>query len=243
MTRDPTGVTVDVVRAESSRFRHPLLMLHGLWTGAWIWRDFAAYLAHRGWDAFAPSFLTDVVARDASERLRMLEEIARTLPAPPIVVDARRRRGDGCSIRCRGRCSRARGDRTAPDPDRRQPHRDVRAPTSFSGRGPSGLVPNPRAAERHMCFCGASGRSSIASYRTRDPSCAPFSRDGCVCPISRCDPDSWCAHARTRSCRRRAPSERPNAWAGRSMFTNRLDISRCSPPAVSGSPTVCIVGS
>jgi hypothetical protein len=76
---------VDVVRAESARFRHPLLLVHGLWTGSWIWGGLAAYLAHRGWDSWAPSF-DGRGADGASARLRQLLELARILPAPPVVV-------------------------------------------------------------------------------------------------------------------------------------------------------------
>jgi predicted alpha/beta hydrolase family esterase len=79
-------MTIDVVRAESSRFRHPLLMIHGLWTGAWIWRQFSGYLAHRGWDAFVPSFLAEGRAPAARDRLQLLRELSQTWSAPPVIV-------------------------------------------------------------------------------------------------------------------------------------------------------------
>lgn len=80
-------MALDVVRAEASRFRHPLLLLHGLWTGGWIWRDIAPYLAHRGWDAWVPSFAEDGrTAMDLDARRAMLEILGRDLPASPIVV-------------------------------------------------------------------------------------------------------------------------------------------------------------
>jgi hypothetical protein len=79
----PAGLAVDVVRAESARFRHPLLLLHGLWTGSWIWGGFAGYLAHRGWESWAPSL--GAVAEPA-ERLFRLTEICRSLPSPPVLV-------------------------------------------------------------------------------------------------------------------------------------------------------------
>jgi hypothetical protein len=77
---------VDVVRAESSRFRHPLLMVHGLWTGGWIWRRFAAYLAHRGWDVWLPSLLDDAFPSDLATRRQALLDLCGTLPAPPILI-------------------------------------------------------------------------------------------------------------------------------------------------------------
>ncbi len=73
---------VDVVRAESARFRHPLLMIHGLWTGGWIWKGFAGYLAHRGWDSWLPS----VCGATLEQRAESLWQLARTLPAPPIIM-------------------------------------------------------------------------------------------------------------------------------------------------------------
>jgi pimeloyl-ACP methyl ester carboxylesterase len=79
-------MTVDVVRAESSRFRHPLVMIHGLWTGGWIWRQFAAYLAHRGWDSWVPSFLDGSPPSDARDRLHALRAVCDTLPAPPVLI-------------------------------------------------------------------------------------------------------------------------------------------------------------
>jgi pimeloyl-ACP methyl ester carboxylesterase len=80
------GIAVDVVRAESARFRHPLLLIHGLWTGSWIWRGFAAYLAHRGWDAWAPSFLDGAASGTPADRLGQLVELCRTLPDPPVLL-------------------------------------------------------------------------------------------------------------------------------------------------------------
>ena len=82
MSRSP----VAIVRAESARFRHPLLLVHGLWTGAWIWRGFAAYVAHRGWDSWAPTLLDDPETADATARLDRLRDVVRDLDEPPIVV-------------------------------------------------------------------------------------------------------------------------------------------------------------
>ena len=77
---------VDVVRAESSRFHHPLLMVHGLWAGGWIWRRFAAYLAHRGWDVWVPSLLEDASLSELTNRHQVLSELCRTLPASPVII-------------------------------------------------------------------------------------------------------------------------------------------------------------
>lgn len=84
--RDPVGMNVQVVRAEQSRFRHPLLLLHGFWTGAWIWRDFAPYLGHRGWDAWMPSFLEGDEPADLDARRRLVAAIRDAMPLPPVIL-------------------------------------------------------------------------------------------------------------------------------------------------------------
>jgi pimeloyl-ACP methyl ester carboxylesterase len=78
------SLPVDVVRAEAARFRHPLLFVHGLWTGSWIWHGFMGYLAHRGWESWAPSFLEGGVAE--ADRVEQLIEVCRAMPAVPVVI-------------------------------------------------------------------------------------------------------------------------------------------------------------
>jgi pimeloyl-ACP methyl ester carboxylesterase len=41
--------TFTEIEPESPRYAVDLVLLHGLWTGGWIWRGLAAGLAHRGW--------------------------------------------------------------------------------------------------------------------------------------------------------------------------------------------------
>lgn len=86
MTMQTTALTVDVVRAEPARFRHPLLLLHGLWTGNWIWHELAAHLANRGWESWAPSLLRDGCAPSPNQRVLELAELCRSMPAPPVIV-------------------------------------------------------------------------------------------------------------------------------------------------------------
>ncbi|HEY2385537.1 MAG TPA: alpha/beta hydrolase [Candidatus Binatia bacterium] len=77
------GIAVEITRPESAKFRHPLLLVHGLWTGSWVWEPVATYLAHRGWESWAPS------VREVAElpaRTRAVEAVARALPEPPVVI-------------------------------------------------------------------------------------------------------------------------------------------------------------
>lgn len=76
-----TDLGVDITRAESERFGAPMLLLHGLWAGAWVWGRMAGYLGHRGWESWAPD------RRAAGGRLvDRCGTIAREMPAPPVIV-------------------------------------------------------------------------------------------------------------------------------------------------------------
>lgn len=76
------GLAVEITRPESAKFHHPLLLLHGLWTDSWIWQPFASYLAHRGWESWAPSLIGLASGTTAAG----LDEILRALPGAPVVV-------------------------------------------------------------------------------------------------------------------------------------------------------------
>ncbi len=85
---------VEVTRAEVERFAAPLLLLHGLWSGGWIWDRMTGYLSHRGWESWALDLpgrpgagpgeagrtpgVADLVAR--------IETVVCAMPAPPVMV-------------------------------------------------------------------------------------------------------------------------------------------------------------
>jgi len=72
---------VQVTRAESDRFGAPLLLIHGLWAGAWVWSRMTGYLGHRGWESWA-------LDRHAA-RGRVIDRcatVARAMPAAPVIV-------------------------------------------------------------------------------------------------------------------------------------------------------------
>jgi pimeloyl-ACP methyl ester carboxylesterase len=98
------GLAVEITRPESAKFHHPLLLLHGFWTGSWIWEPLMTYLAHRGWESWAPSIWSPsggtssgwrpsgwvpsgaAVAAEIEHRTRALDAIVGAMPAPPIVI-------------------------------------------------------------------------------------------------------------------------------------------------------------
>jgi len=75
----------EVTDPESERFTAPLVLVHGLWAGAAVWRRFAGYLAHRGWRCVA-------LERRADAELHLgahaddLDAAIAALDAPPVVV-------------------------------------------------------------------------------------------------------------------------------------------------------------
>jgi hypothetical protein len=54
-----------------------LLLLHGFWTGSWIWQPLVTYLAHRGWESWAPS----ITGVEMEHRSPALGAIVRALVA------------------------------------------------------------------------------------------------------------------------------------------------------------------
>jgi pimeloyl-ACP methyl ester carboxylesterase len=86
---------VEVTRAESEKFATPLLLLHGLWTGAWLWHRMAGFLGHRGWESWAPDLFDPAAAPARVTRLDRVtpgDLVARcgqmiaAMPAPPVVI-------------------------------------------------------------------------------------------------------------------------------------------------------------
>jgi pimeloyl-ACP methyl ester carboxylesterase len=50
---EPEGIHVETHQPERRSRKPPLLLVHGALTGSWLWTEFAAFLAERGWEAHA----------------------------------------------------------------------------------------------------------------------------------------------------------------------------------------------
>src|SRR5215831_4692050 len=75
----------EVTDPESERFTAPLVLVHGLWAGAAVWRRFAGYLAHRGWRCIALERRADA-GLDLGAHADDLGAAIAALDAPPVVV-------------------------------------------------------------------------------------------------------------------------------------------------------------
>ena len=73
---EPEGIHLETHQPERRSRKPPLLLVHGALTGSWLWTEFAAYLAERGWEAHAMNlrghFTSDVgrPGRHVDARLR-----------------------------------------------------------------------------------------------------------------------------------------------------------------------------
>lgn len=80
----------EVTFGEGGKFTAPLVLVHGLWSGATLWRPFSGYLSHRGWTCFAVE-VEDRAERgdpaDGFERVVAdLRAAIATLEAPPVLI-------------------------------------------------------------------------------------------------------------------------------------------------------------
>src|SRR5437016_12636623 len=77
-------LTAETLPAEGARYAAGLVCIPGLWAGSRVWRGFASYLGHRGWECH----LLDVrgVAGGLAARAAAVREYAAALPAPAVLL-------------------------------------------------------------------------------------------------------------------------------------------------------------
>jgi len=77
-------LTAETLPAEGGRYAAALVCIPGLWAGSGIWRGFASFLGHRGWECH----LLDVrgVPGGLGARAAAVRAYATALPAPAILV-------------------------------------------------------------------------------------------------------------------------------------------------------------
>lgn len=93
MEKRIASLRVEVSEPERNKFTAPLLLLHGLWTGSWIWREVAGALSQRGWECWAPdlrgrpgSKIVEAIGRvSLQDYVEDVATVAQQLWAPPIV--------------------------------------------------------------------------------------------------------------------------------------------------------------
>jgi pimeloyl-ACP methyl ester carboxylesterase len=84
----------DTVAAESPKFNVPMVLVHGLWCTAAVWRRFMGYMAHRGWTCHAVHLRGDRGSTTSADVAGVcladyVEDVHRSVaacPAPPVLV-------------------------------------------------------------------------------------------------------------------------------------------------------------
>lgn len=85
---------VDISPPEKPKFRSPLVLAHGLWTGSWCWRLWATHFSNLGWECWAVNF-RGRFEKDAYGVLRRLsfqdcledlKRVVRSVPFPPVLI-------------------------------------------------------------------------------------------------------------------------------------------------------------
>jgi pimeloyl-ACP methyl ester carboxylesterase len=77
-------LTAETVQAEGARYTACLVLVPGLWAGARVWRRFATYLAHRGWECRLLELRG--VQAGLRERAAAVAAYAAALPARAVLV-------------------------------------------------------------------------------------------------------------------------------------------------------------
>ena len=94
MQRRVGHAAVDPIAAASPKFAAPMVLVHGLWCSAAVWRLFMGYLAHRGWTCHAINLRgrgtadarTQVGQLGFADYLHDVQQVVLACDAPPVVV-------------------------------------------------------------------------------------------------------------------------------------------------------------
>ena len=89
MERRIGPLRAEVIEPESQKFTASMVLVHGLWSTASIWRPFMGYLAHRGWRCIALQLHHDPSGEPTDPVAAQVERIrgaVAALEAPPVLV-------------------------------------------------------------------------------------------------------------------------------------------------------------
>ena len=84
----------DASPPEKPKFKSPLVLIHGLWTGSWCWRPWATHFSNLGWECWAINFRGrfETERHAALKRLQFqdcvedLKRVIRSASFPPVIV-------------------------------------------------------------------------------------------------------------------------------------------------------------
>jgi len=85
MERRLASLRAEVSAPERNKFTAPLLLLHGLWSGGWVWHEAAGALSQRGWECWA----LDLRGRPGSRPVEHIGRVAVAEYAEDVLLAAR----------------------------------------------------------------------------------------------------------------------------------------------------------
>jgi pimeloyl-ACP methyl ester carboxylesterase len=88
------GLSADHYPPEQKKFKSPLILVHGVWSGPWCWQSWATHFCNLGWDCAAVDLRHRAVENPMANLLRLsftdcvrdLGEVIRSFPSPPVLV-------------------------------------------------------------------------------------------------------------------------------------------------------------
>jgi pimeloyl-ACP methyl ester carboxylesterase len=88
------GLSADHYPPEQKKFKSPLLLVHGVWSGPWCWQSWATHFCNLGWDCTAvdlrssatENLVGNLSRRTFSDCVRDLAGVIRSFSSLPIVV-------------------------------------------------------------------------------------------------------------------------------------------------------------
>ncbi len=94
MKRLIAGLSAEEYPPDQAKFRSPLLLVHGVWSGAWCWQSWATHFSNLGWDAIAIDLrrrskenpIGQLKGLSFSDYVQDLGDVIRSFSAPPVVL-------------------------------------------------------------------------------------------------------------------------------------------------------------
>lgn len=88
------GLTAERYPPEQEKFKSPLILVHGVWSGAWCWRNWGTHFCNLGWDSFAVDLRQRSPQRPVvslqnftfDDCVKELRAIIRSFPTPPVLL-------------------------------------------------------------------------------------------------------------------------------------------------------------
>lgn len=85
---------VDITPPEKPKFKSPIVLIHGLWTGGWCWQAWATHFSNLGWECWSVNFrgrfeerAYDVLRQlSFQDCLEDLKRVIRSASAPPVLM-------------------------------------------------------------------------------------------------------------------------------------------------------------